>query len=115
MEILLGLAALVFAVIFIASAVQVYVKAGKPGWACLVPIYNIIVLHQIIRRPAWWIVLLFVSLVNVVILVIVSMDLAECFGKSRAWGFFMLAIFAVVGYPILGLSDAKYTAPARQA
>ena len=37
---------------------KVFAKAGKPGWACLVPIYNIIVLLDIINKPAWWLILM---------------------------------------------------------
>lgn len=44
-------------VLMIASMWKVFTKAGKPGWAAIVPIYNIIVLLQIVGRPTWWIIL----------------------------------------------------------
>jgi len=100
-------------VMLIAATWRIHTKAGKPGWACLVPIYNLIVMLEIIKRPVWWIVLLFVPIANLVVAFMMAMDIAECFGKSRGWGFFMLTILAIIGYPIIGLSDAKYTAPAR--
>ena len=54
-------------VILIAAHWRIHVKAGKPGWACLVPVYNLIVMLEIIRRPVWWILLLFVPIANLVV------------------------------------------------
>lgn len=101
-------------ILLIVANCKLFEKAGKPGWASLIPVYNLLVILEIIRRPWWWLLLFFVPLANIVILFKMSGELAECFGKSRGWGYFMLTILAFVGYPILGLSDAKYTAPARQ-
>ena len=39
---------------------KVYSKAGKPGWASLIPIYNIVVLLEIVRKPIWWLVLMLI-------------------------------------------------------
>ena len=98
-----------------ASGWKVFVKAGKPGWAILVPIYNLIVMLEIVRRPLWWIVLFLIPFVNIVAAAIVAMDMAEAFGKSKGWGIVMLFLFGFVGYPMLAFSDASYTAPSRAA
>jgi len=100
-------------VLMIVSIWKIFVKAGKPGWAAIIPIYNIIVLLEIVGRPIWWIVLLLIPIVNFVILIILSLDLAVCFGKSKGWGFGMLVILGIIGYPILAFGDATYTAPAK--
>jgi hypothetical protein len=94
---------------------KVFEKAGKPGWAAIVPFYNLFVLLQIVGKPLWWIVLFFIPLVNLVILIIVSMDLAVCFGKSKGWGFGLLCILPFVGYPMLGFGPEKFSAPAKSA
>ena len=60
---------------------KVFVKAGKPGWAAIIPIYNIITELEIIGRPWWWLLLLFIPLVNIVIGIIVIFDLAKVFGN----------------------------------
>lgn len=104
---------LAIVVLMIASAWKIFVKAGKPGWAAIVPIYNIIVFLEIIGRPLWWIVLCLIPIVNFVILIIISLDLAACFGKSKGWGFLMLCIVPFIGYPLLAFSDVKYSAPAK--
>ncbi|HNR38904.1 MAG TPA: DUF5684 domain-containing protein, partial [Acidobacteriota bacterium] len=53
-------------ILFNASLWKIFVKAGKPGWAAIVPIYNIIVLLEVVGRPLWWIVLLIIPCVNIV-------------------------------------------------
>jgi hypothetical protein len=102
---------LVVAVIGIVAMWKVYVKAGKPGWAAIIPIYNIIVMLQIVGRPVWWIILLFIPIVNIVVQLIISLDMAKAFGKSDLFGVFGLWLFSIVGYLILGFGDAKYVGP----
>ena len=58
------LVGLVFGLLIIASLWKIFTKAGKPGWAAIVPIYNIIVLLEIVNKPLWWIVLFFIPLVT---------------------------------------------------
>lgn len=103
---------LVLIVAMIAGMWKVFVKAGKPGWAAIIPIYNIIVLLEIVGKPLWWLVLLLIPLVNIVVLILVSMDLAVCFGKSKGWGVGLLVILPFVGYPMLGFGDPTYKGPA---
>ena len=88
---------------------KVYVKAGKPGWGCLIPIYNAILLLEMAGKPTWSILLMFIPVVNLVITIIVSMEVAKRFGKSEGFGV-GLALVGCVFYPILGYGDAKYMA-----
>ena len=99
------------AVFLIASVWKVYVKAGQPGWAAIVPIYNTLIQLRIIGRPWWWLLLLFVPLVNIVILFIVSIDLAKSFGKGTGFGV-GLVFLSFIFYPILGFGSATYAGPA---
>ena len=107
-----GICALLFAVLIIAGMWRTFVKAGRPGWAAIIPIYNIYVLLQIVGRPGWWLILFFIPFVNIVIALLVSIDLAKSFGKSAAWGIVLLFIFNAIGYLLLGFSDAQYKGPA---
>ena len=102
---------LAIVVLCIAGSWKIFTKAGKPGWACLVPIYNFIVMLQIAGKPLWWIVLLFVPFANIVILILLSISLAKCFGKGTGYGL-GLAFLGPIFIPMLGFSDAQYTAPA---
>jgi hypothetical protein len=101
------------AVVFIAGLWKTFTKAGKPGWACLVPIYNIIVMLEIAGRPLWWLLLLFIPIVNFFVSLVVVIDMAKAFGKGAGFGlgmFFLGPIF----YPILGFGSAQHVgAPAR--
>lgn len=98
---------LIIAGLMIAALWKVFVKAGQPGWASIVPIYNIIVLVQISGKPMWWIVLFFIPLANLVAAILVSIAIAEKFGKSTGYGL-GLAFLGFIFYPMLGFSDAQY-------
>ena len=97
--------ALVVAVI--AGAWKMFAKAGEPGWAVLVPIYNLIVLMKIAGKPAWWFLLLLIPLVGIVVSIMVCISLAENFGKSTGFGI-GLALLGFIFVPILGFGDAVY-------
>ena len=98
---------LAIAVLMIASMWKVFVKAGKPGWAAIIPIYNFVVLCEIAGKPAWWVVLLFVPFVNFVVIIILSIALAKKFGKGTGYGI-GLALLGIVSYPMLGFGSAQY-------
>src|SRR5690606_16586713 len=77
-----GLLYLGFIVVLIAAMWKIFTKAGKPGWAAIVPFYNIIVLLEIVGRPLWWFVMLLIPLVNIVFAFLLTIDLAKSFGKG---------------------------------
>jgi hypothetical protein len=104
---------LVIAVLLIAAMWKVFTKAGEPGWAAIVPIYNILVMLKIAGKPAWWIVLMLIPFVNFIVGIIVAIALAERFGKSAGFGI-GLALLPIIFYPMLGFGSAQYQgAPAR--
>ncbi len=92
------------------GAWKVFEKAGKPGWAAIIPIYNAIVLLEIVGRPIWWIVLLLIPCVNVIISLIVSIDLAKPFGKSEVFGV-GLWLLGFIFIPMLGFGSDRYVGP----
>ncbi|MBM3810506.1 MAG: hypothetical protein FJW20_02605 [Acidimicrobiia bacterium] len=106
------LAILALAVIAIIGAWKMFTKAGQPGWAILIPFYNIYVLLKIAGRPGWWLLLLLIPLVNIVFLAIVAIDIAKSFGQSAVFGIFLLLIFNGIGYIVLGFGNYKYLGPA---
>jgi hypothetical protein len=98
-------------VLMIAGMWKVFEKAGKPGWAAVIPIYNVIVLLEIAGRPAWWIVvILLVPCVNIVFAILLYIDVAKAFGKDAGWGIGLLFL-GFVFFPLLGFGDAKYIGP----
>lgn len=94
-------------VLMIASMWKIFTKAGKPGWAAIVPIYNLIVLLEIINKPLWWIILLLIPFVNFIFLIIITHNLSTVFGQGI--GTTLLLIFLpFIGYPMLGFGSAQY-------
>ena len=112
------LVALCVSVLMIASVWKVFTKAGKPGWACLVPIYNLIVILDIAGKPVWWFILFFIPVVNLVVSFMTYISLAERFGKGAGFGIGLL-LLGFIFFPILGFGSAQYqglpTAYARAA
>lgn len=104
------LISLTVGILLIVCTWRVYTKAGRPGWASIVPFYNFYVLLKIVGRPGWWLVLFFVPVANVVVLVIVCVDLAVSFGEE-SWFALLLIFLPFVGYPILAFGDATYRGP----
>lgn len=95
----------------IAALWQVFVKGGRPGWAAIIPIYNIYVLLKIVGRPGWWLILYIIPIVGFIVWIIVSIDLAKSFGRSS--GFAVGLIFLpFIFIPILGFGSATYVEPA---
>ncbi len=94
-------------IVIIAGIWKVFTKAGKPGWASIIPIYNVVVLLEIAGKPLWWVILYFVPLVNIVITFIVSIEVAKAFGKGTGFGV-GLVFLAPIFYPILGFGSAQY-------
>ncbi len=105
-----GLVYLAIIVLLIVSMWKVFTKAGQPGWAAIVPIYNIVVLLKIIGKPVWWIIGLIIPIVNFIVLILMSLELAKVFGKSTGFAIGLM-LLGIVFFPILAFGDAKYTAP----
>ncbi len=88
---------------------KIFDKAGKPGWAAIIPIYNVIVLLQIAGKPEWWVLLFMVPVANVIVAIITVVALAENFGQETGFAIGML-LLPIVFYPILAFGDSRYRA-----
>jgi hypothetical protein len=105
---------LVVFVVMIVACWKVFTKAGQPGWASIIPFYNIYVLLTIVGRPGWWLLLFFIPIVNLVIGIIVTIDLATRFGKGGGYAAGLI-LLPIVFYPMLAFGSAAYTpAPTSQ-
>ena len=103
---------LIFAVVIfmIACLWKIFTKAGKEGWAAIIPYYNYYVILQIVGRPGWWLLLYLVPCVNIIVHVMVTIDLAKSFGKDIGFAIGMI-ILPFIFYPILAFGDATYKGP----
>lgn len=104
MENVIYLAILVFV---IAGLWKAFMKAGQPGWAAIVPIYNLYILTKIAKKPGIWVLLMLIPIVNLVIMILLSIEVARQFGKGTGFGV-GLALLGFVFWPILGFGEAKY-------
>jgi hypothetical protein len=105
----IGVAAVALLVLLIVVIAhwKIFTKAGQPGWASIIPIYNIIVLLEIVGKPIWWVVLFFIPVVNIVIMVVLMYRLAVCFGKDV--GFTIgLMFLPMIFYPILAFGNSQF-------
>lgn len=97
----------VLMVLMVASYWKIFAKAGKPGWASIVPIYNLVVYLQMVNRPVWWIVLFFVPIVNIVIAIVLVHDLSKSFGKGAGWTLGLLFL-GIVFVPVLAFGSDPF-------
>jgi hypothetical protein len=93
--------------LFAAGLWRMFEKAGKPGWAALVPVYNAWLMVEIVKKPVLWFILLLVPCVSIVFTFLLCIELAKVFGKSAGFGVGM-ALLPYVFMPIVGLGDAQY-------
>ncbi|MFH1464254.1 MAG: DUF5684 domain-containing protein [Pseudomonadota bacterium] len=107
---IMALIGMVVGLVVLIGMWKMYAKAGKPGWACIVPIYNLIVLLDIIGKPVWWIVLYFIPVVNAFVSLFVIFSLAGVFGKGAGFGI-GLVLFPAIFIPVLGFGGARYQRP----
>ena len=99
---------------FIAVGWKIFTKAGQPGWAILVPIYNIIVLLKIVGREWWCVLLMLIPFVGVIVWIIVSLDLAKSFGRGVGFAIGLILLAPIFGL-ILGFGSDTYRGPAAKA
>jgi uncharacterized membrane protein len=97
------------AVFLIVAMWKVFVKAGQPGWACIVPLYNAYKMLKIAGKPGWWLVLLFIPLVDIVVAILTYIEIARKFGQSDAFAVGLIFL-PFIFFPILGFGRATYTA-----
>ena len=102
---------LIVSVIAIVGQWKVYTKAGKPGWACIVPIYNLIVLLEIVGKPIWWIFLFLIPCVNIIFIIWTINLLSKSFGQSEGFTIGLL-ILGFIFWPVLGFGNYQYLGPA---
>lgn len=97
---------LVLAVI-VAALWKVFTKAGKPGWAAIIPVYNTMILAEIVGKPAWWGLLPYIPFVGIIFAIMLMIGLAQSFGKSTGFAVGLILV-PFVFLPILAFGDSRY-------
>lgn len=103
---------LALSVLMLVCMAKVFVKAGRKWWEAIIPIYNTVVLLEIVGRPTWWLILFFIPFVNLVAAILVYIDLAKSFGKDAGVAILLL-LFPYIMFPVMAFSNSyQYVGPA---
>ena len=96
---------LIIQIIHFLGTWKLYVKAGRKAWEAAVPIYNGIVLMQIINRPKWWVLLLFIPIINLLMFPVIWVETIRSFGQNKLWKTW--AVLLTLGFYIYYLNYAE--------
>ncbi len=100
---------LIIQVIHFLGTWKLYVKAGRQAWEAAIPVYNAIVLMQIINRPKWWVILLFFPVVNLFMFPVIWVETIRSFGKnSRLDTLLVIVTFGFYIYYVNYILDVEY-------
>ncbi len=103
---------LALAVLYIAGLWKIFEKAGKPGWAAIIPIYNFIIIAEIVGKPIWWgIVAALVPCANIVLSIWLLNLLMKSFGKEVPLWTILTFFFGFITIPIIGFGSSTYIGP----
>lgn len=106
----LSIFAIALAVLSIIINWRIFEKAGRPGWECIIPIYNVIVFLRISGKPVWWFFMLLIPIVNIVFAIRALHSFSKSFGKDA--GFTVGLIFlGLIFRAILAFGSAQYVGP----
>jgi hypothetical protein len=97
--------------LMVVSIWKLFTKAGKPGWASLIPIYNNVVMLEIAGKPMWWVFMLFIPIINIVFAFLILYHFSKAYGKGDGFSI-GVALLSIIFIPLLAFSDAKYQGPA---
>ena len=98
---------LLVAIFVIVTMWKVFTKADQPGWGCLIPIYNLVLMLRIAGKPGWWIVFFLIPVINVVVQIVMTIDIAKNFGRG-GWFAAGLIFFPIIFFPILAFGKSEY-------
>lgn len=105
--IILMLVYLAIIVAVIAGTWKAFQKAGEPGWAAIIPIYNVYIMIKIGGNDWWWLILFFIPLIQIIALFKIMIDVSKAFGQGVGFGL-GLAILGFIFWPLLGFGDYEY-------
>ena len=101
------LLAISFVIFLFVCRWKIFTKAGREGWESLIPIYNIIIYLDIVKKPIWWIFLFLIPFYNIYIAIVLNIRLAKFFGKDDLFGI-GLTFLNFIFEPILAFGNSAY-------
>lgn len=98
---------LLFVIFYLAGFWRIFEKAGRPGWASLIPFYNFYVLTKIADRPVWYLFLLFFPFANIFAFCSICNGISTKFGKDMGYTLGLIFL-GFIFFPALGFGSAQY-------
>jgi len=87
-------------------------KAGQAGWQAIIPIYNSYVMIKLSGRPAWWVVLLFIPIINILVLIGIVIDFVKSYGKWQLADLAAAILLPFIFFPKWGFDkETRYIGP----
>ncbi|OHX66996.1 DUF5684 domain-containing protein [Flammeovirga pacifica] len=99
-------------ILMIVAYWKLFEKANKPGWASIIPIYNAIVLLEIVGKPWWWLLLFLIPGVNIILMFYVTHLFAQSYGKDIIYTIGLIFLPFIFGLLMAFDKDTKYRGPA---
>lgn len=88
---------------------KLFEKAGIDGWKSLIPFYSeYVIIVDIVGKPAWWVIYMFIPVLNIFAWYVLMFNTLRCFGKDSIWSQILMIFAGPVYLPVLGFSDVKY-------
>lgn len=108
MSVVMWVISLAIGIFSIITMWKVFVKAGKPGWASIIPIYNLVVLFQVAGMSPWYILLMCIPIANLVVAILLNLKIAERFGKTGAFAVGLI-LLNIIFMAILAFDSSEYS------
>lgn len=91
---------------------KTFEEAGYKGYQSLIPVYNFYIWLKIIKKPLWWLLLVFVPFIAYFMLFLFVVETAKCYKKNDLGHLALAAIVSFIYLPYLGFSKKEtYTHP----
>ena len=94
-------------VFLIVTMWKIFAKAGQPGWAAIIPIYNAFIMIKVAGKPGWMLILMFIPIANLIVMIMVMLGLSEKFGKGGGFAAGLI-LLPIIFMPILAFGSAQY-------
>src|SRR5690606_19733374 len=99
-------------IIHFAGTWHLYQKAGRKDWEAAIPGYNAVIMLDIIKRPKWWVILLFVPIISPIMIMVLWVDFIRSFGKrSIGQAFLVIITLGFYIYYLNYIEKPDYTGP----
>ncbi|MFD2160844.1 signal peptidase I [Paradesertivirga mongoliensis] len=88
---------------------KLFIKAGRPGWEALIPVYSFYIMLKLTGRPVWWMVLYFIPVINVIVWISILIDFAKSYGKVGFGEHVASIVVPFIAFPVWGFDQkTKY-------